>query len=217
MPNIRRGLPPGVAPAAIRLAAAANAGLMASSSGKVSRIPAPRRNFRRDSAGRVEKKGAFIGCSLYRSSIDGAPPISLEKIRPLPARAARRPGLGAAYECKARRAVEGISLLVSEQFALHHFVDEAADTVVAGTGAFQDFLDRFAVREADRCAGRINRQLLREVAGELLFVGQQALFQFAHGAEFPAVGEFAVGVHGQRVVEGEFLSALGDALRQFAA
>src|SRR5438046_3520559 len=106
--------------------------------------------------------------------------------------------------------------LVPEQFALHQFVDEAADAVMAGTGAFQDLLDRFAVGEMDRRAGGINRQLPREVAGELFFVVEQELFQFANVAEFPAVGQFAAGVHGQRLVKRQILAALGDALRQFA-
>src|SRR2546426_248016 len=61
MPNIRRGFPPGVAPAAIRFAAAANAGVMASSNGSERKMPAPQRNFRRDSAGLVETKGATRG------------------------------------------------------------------------------------------------------------------------------------------------------------
>src|SRR6267143_1779398 len=56
----------------------------------------------------------------------------------------------------------------------------------------------------------------REGACELLFVLEQQLFQLANVAELPAVGEFAAGVHGQPVVKREFLSALGDALCQFA-
>ena len=60
MPNIRRGFPPGVAAAAIRFAAAAKAGVMASSNGKESKIPALRRNLRRDSAGRVETNGPLL-------------------------------------------------------------------------------------------------------------------------------------------------------------
>src|SRR5437867_5729840 len=59
MPNIRRGFPPGVAVAEIFLNAA-NAGVIASSIGKESRMPAPRRNLRREMAGCVETNGAFI-------------------------------------------------------------------------------------------------------------------------------------------------------------
>src|SRR5438105_7023733 len=105
---------------------------------------------------------------------------------------------------------------VPEQFALQQFVNEAADAVMAGAGAFQDLLDRFAVGEMDRRAGGIDRQLPRQVAGELFFVREQELFQLENVAEFPAVGKFTAGVHGQRVVEREFLSAFGDAPRQFA-
>src|SRR5688572_16454037 len=60
MPNMRRGFPPGVLAAVIRFAAAANAGVMASRSGNESRMPAPRRNLRRERAGRVETKGASL-------------------------------------------------------------------------------------------------------------------------------------------------------------
>jgi hypothetical protein len=38
-------------------------------------------------------------------------------------------------------------------------VDEAADAIVTGTGAFQDLLDWFAVSEADWRAGGIHGQL----------------------------------------------------------
>jgi hypothetical protein len=57
MPNIRRGFPPGVAPAASRLVAAANAGVMVSSIGKERKMPAARRNFRREKAWGAETKG----------------------------------------------------------------------------------------------------------------------------------------------------------------
>src|SRR5207247_2661444 len=70
--------------------------------------------------------------------------------------------------------------------------------------------------KANRRAGGIDRQLLRQVASELLFVGQQEVLQFANIAELPTVGELAAGVHRQRVMEGESLSALGDALRRLA-
>jgi hypothetical protein len=60
MPNIRRGFPPGVVPAANRrFAAPAKAGVIASSNGNESRMPAPRRNRRRERAGRVETDGAL--------------------------------------------------------------------------------------------------------------------------------------------------------------
>ena len=59
---MRRGFPPGVAPAASRrlAAAAANAGVMASSKGSERRMPAPRRNLRRDNAARVETNAALL-------------------------------------------------------------------------------------------------------------------------------------------------------------
>ena len=44
MPSIRRGFPPGVLSAPVVCATAANAGIIASSSGSESRMPAPRRN-----------------------------------------------------------------------------------------------------------------------------------------------------------------------------
>src|ERR1019366_4028212 len=96
---------------------------------------------------------------------------------------------------------------VEKQFALHKLVDEAADAVIAGTGTFEDSLYSSPIGEADWCAGGIDRQLLGQVAGELLFVGEQELFELADVAELPAVGEFAAGVHWQPVVKGEFLPA----------
>ena len=57
MPKNRRGFPPGAASDATLFVMAANAGVIASSSGRERRMPAPRRNFLRDKAGRVETKG----------------------------------------------------------------------------------------------------------------------------------------------------------------
>lgn len=60
MPKKRRRLPPGVPSLAVRFATAAKAGVIASSSGSESKMPAPRRNLRRESGERVETKGALV-------------------------------------------------------------------------------------------------------------------------------------------------------------
>ena len=64
MPKNRRGFPPGVAAASFNadFTTPANAGVIASSNGSDRAMPAPRRKLRRESAGRVETKEAFIGC-----------------------------------------------------------------------------------------------------------------------------------------------------------
>ena len=62
-------------------------------------------------------------------------------------------------------------LFVQEQFALHHLMHERAHAVVAGTGAFEHPLDFRAVAETDGGTRGIDRELLREVAGDLFFVG----------------------------------------------
>jgi hypothetical protein len=59
IPNIRRGFPPGVA-AAEFLATVPNTGDIASSIGNESKIPAPRKNLRREIAPWVEMYGLFI-------------------------------------------------------------------------------------------------------------------------------------------------------------
>src|SRR5579872_1915688 len=59
MASIRRGFPPGVA--AAFSVKAAKAGCMASKSGRESRMPAPRRNRRRETARRVATKGPLTG------------------------------------------------------------------------------------------------------------------------------------------------------------
>src|SRR3954453_18027527 len=60
MPSMRRGFPSGVVSAPLP-ARAAKAGCMASSQGSESRMPAPRRNRRREMARRVETKGPVAG------------------------------------------------------------------------------------------------------------------------------------------------------------
>src|SRR4051812_32435915 len=60
MPSIRRGFPSGVAAAPLP-ARAAKAGCMASNQGGERRMPAPRRNRRRERARRVETKGPVAG------------------------------------------------------------------------------------------------------------------------------------------------------------
>src|SRR5262245_55665181 len=77
--------------------------------------------------------------------------------------------------------------LLKEQLALHQRVNEAPHAVMAGTGALQNVLNLFAVGEADRGAGGIDRQLPDEIAGDLLLVGEQQLFELAHVAELSAV------------------------------
>src|SRR6185295_18630348 len=76
------------------------------------------------------------------------------------------------------------------------------------------FCDRGAITETNRRAGRVDNQLLSEIAGQLLFVVEQQLFEFADVVKLAAIGKFAAGVDRQSVTESEFLSALGDALRQ---
>src|SRR5439155_14219720 len=98
----------------------------------------------------------------------------------------------------------------------HNLVHELTHTVTSGPAVGEYFPDGRAVAETDARAGRINNQLLRQIAGHLLLVVEQQLFERADVAEFPAVGKFAAGIHWQRVVKSEFLSALGDALREFA-
>ncbi len=61
MPNIRRGVAPGASGDDVASAARASAGIIESSSGKAMAMPAPRRNRRRDSAGRKEMCGAAGG------------------------------------------------------------------------------------------------------------------------------------------------------------
>src|SRR4051812_37938233 len=72
MPNIRRGLPPGVRAASVLAAMApAKVGRMASRRGRERTMPAPRRKLRRDRAGLVETYGVSIFVvmvSLYRIS-----------------------------------------------------------------------------------------------------------------------------------------------------
>src|ERR1043165_2155001 len=71
-------------------------------------------------------------------------------------------------------------LFVQEQIALHDFANETLDTVVTRTGALENLLDLGAVGEAHRSARRIDGQLLGEIAGNLLFVVEEQLFQFAN-------------------------------------
>lgn len=96
-------------------------------------------------------------------------------------------------------------------------MDEGADAVVAGGGAFEDGLDFGAVGEADGGAGGVDGELAGEVASELLFVVEEELLEFADVTEFASVGKFAGGIDGKCVVEGEFLTALGEAFGKFTA
>src|SRR5258705_13971117 len=87
---------------------------------------------------------------------------------------------------------------------------------MARTGALQSLLDLSAVTEAHRRAGRIDHKLSCQITGDLLFIVQQQLFQFADVRKLPSVRQFGTGVYWERQVEGEFLPILSQTLRRHA-
>src|SRR6185437_15583960 len=104
-----------------------------------------------------------------------------------------------------------------KQVALNDFMNQRADPVIAGGGALDDFFDFRAIGKTDGSASGVNDELLGEIPGELLLLGEKQRLEIANVMEFTAIGEFAAGVHGQRIVKGEFLPAFGDAVREIAS
>src|SRR5688572_13060725 len=108
-------------------------------------------------------------------------------------------------------------LLFPKQLTLHDPVDQTTHTILFRAAIGEDFSDGRAVTETDRRSGCIDNHLLSQIARQLFFVLEQQLLELLNIAELSAVGKFAAGVDGQCVVEREFLSALREAFRQFAA
>src|SRR5436190_22676121 len=82
---------------------------------------------------------------------------------------------------------------------------------MARAGAVQDPLEFGSIAETHSCSRSIDGELLRQVACDLLFVGEQQLFEFADVVELSAVRKFAASIHRERVMKGKFLAAFGDA------
>ena len=99
-------------------------------------------------------------------------------------------------------------LLIQEEVTLDEFVDERAHAVVARARALEDCFDVGAITESHGGTGRINGELLGEVAGELGFVGEQETLEFADVGKLPAVGHFAAGIDGEGLMKDEFLATV---------
>ena len=102
-----------------------------------------------------------------------------------------------------------------EQGALHQAMDEGAHTELFCRCLIEDRLDPGAVAETLGGTGGVGQQLAQDVAGELAFIGQQQLFQFADIGELPAVPQFAGVVDGLGEVVDERLAVLAEAGRGF--
>src|SRR5687767_8223987 len=74
-----------------------------------------------------------------------------------------------------------------EEVALNHAVQQTADAVAAGFRLLDDPINRLAITEPDRRAGRVNGELAGEIAGELGFIFEQEAFEIADVVERPAV------------------------------
>src|SRR5262245_19288452 len=68
--------------------------------------------------------------------------------------------------------------LAEKHPALHDVLNQRPETILLLAVAGHQLLDDFAVRELDVGAGRVDQQLLGEVAGELILVGQKQLLVF---------------------------------------
>ena len=53
------------------------------------------------------------------------------------------------------------------------------------------------VGKSDASAGGVDGELFHQVSGQLLFVGQKMLLQFADVVEGPTIGQLPRGIHGQ--------------------
>src|SRR5215469_8916848 len=70
---------------------------------------------------------------------------------------------------------------VSEQIARNDLLNNVAGSVAGAAGSVENFLDLFAVREADRRARCVGGELADEVPGHrLLLAAEQELFELAN-------------------------------------
>ena len=82
---------------------------------------------------------------------------------------------------------------------------------IRSRGYYRDLLRRFAIREADGRAGSVGGKLADEVPSyRSLFMIEQEPFEFANVFEGAAIGEDGRRIHGQPVVESEWLSRKAD-------
>src|ERR1044071_8049683 len=125
-------------------------------------MPSIRRGFapgkRGDDAGAARAKG---GSMVSRNGSANAMPAPCRKWRRESGRRVAIKGAAGGFGFIRERAGGGGSLRL-EELALHDLVDERADAIAARGGALEDAIERRAVGESHRCAGRENDQLAGE-------------------------------------------------------
>src|ERR1700678_4228089 len=130
-----------------------------------------------------------IESSMGSASTTPTPCRNLRRER-APAAATWEPGAGR----EGGGVFMGDGLLVEEKAALYNLMHEGAHAVLPGGGVLQDPLDLGPVAEPDGRAGRIDKELPREVSRDLPLVVEQQPLEAADVREGPAVGQLAAAV-----------------------
>ena len=110
--------------------------------------------------------------------------------------------------------------MTEENLALHEGVKEIANAVAVGGASIEHQLHLGAVSESNGGAGRVERELVQQIAGELSRVAGEDRFQVADVLKPTAVEELARSIDGFGELKGEVVSGsinAADALALFDA
>src|SRR6266404_184618 len=104
------------------------------------------------------------------------------------------------------------TLFHPKQFTLDDFGDNRLHAKMTRTGAFEDLLDFRPIAKANWRPRRINEQLAREIARDLLFVIEEQALQIVDIVELASIGQCAAGIDRLSEVELERLAVFAIAL-----